>query len=153
MIGIVGQLNRSEVDFGVAPLTTTLRRAQAAQFADFPIQITIYSGIYKVAEPETNVLLLYLLPFSRIVWILIVVAIIVMIFGHAIASLYSQIFSNNNPDAIIDEISKTNDSFIRLALDNLVDSFFFTINIFFGQGYTNRDPVRHASQQFMAWDF
>ena len=82
--GVMGQLQKREVDFVTIPMAVTLKRFNAVGFTDFFSIKTSFVGIYKMPKPRSNALELYLLPFNKTVWLLIIVTILVMTGAHAL---------------------------------------------------------------------
>ena len=75
--GIVGQLQNMHVDLAIAPLTVTRDRAEAMDFADFPLQ---FSGVYGVYKSPGNIpfgVATVAKPFSAGVWSAVVIALFV----------------------------------------------------------------------------
>ena len=73
--GLVGQLERKEVDFVFAPLVKTVYREQVVDFTDFSLFSSYFVGIYKLPNIKTNAFSLYLQPFDTLVWGFILLAI------------------------------------------------------------------------------
>ena len=75
--GIIGQLDRGEVDIAIAPLSITYPRRQAVDFADFALEDAYYTGVYRKPPNDVNTLVLILSPFKPESWMVLGISVIV----------------------------------------------------------------------------
>ena len=146
--GVVGQLEKREADFVVASLGVSFRRRTVIDYPDFDLQRTRYVGVYKMPKPETNSLRMYLLPFSKIVWILIVVAIVTTALLHTITTMYIN-SDLNTYDANIFSSKRKSTSFrliMQRIASSLTNSFFCILSTFLRQTYQSTEPEKRRQK-------
>ena len=144
--GLIGQLERKEVDFVISPLGMSLHRSSVMDFADQSYALTNYLGIYKMPK-KPNALNMYLLPFSEWVWFLTVLSVLVTTVAHALMMMS------------IDETSKTfffaskmNSTKYRF-LNNLIDSFFFIFFNLSSPKLYNTESGKKRKSEIDHWNF
>lgn len=75
--GLLGMVNRSEVDMAVAPFFMTVKRSEGIAFS-YPI--TVSDVTFVTTKPEFHVSALEILhPFSLVIWLILLVSVIVMV--------------------------------------------------------------------------
>ena len=76
--GMVGMLQRREVDFAVAALSASALRKEVMDFADIALQQTFVTGIYKKPEAIDGTFMIFIIPFKLEVWFIIGLVIILI---------------------------------------------------------------------------
>ena len=78
--GLVGQLHRKEVDFVIAPITVSKLRRKVIDYADYPLDITYITGVYRMPNRTIDTLSLIFLPFNTHLWMGCLICIVLFSF-------------------------------------------------------------------------
>ena len=140
--GLVGLVHTRQVDLSMAPLSSSPIRKEAMDFADFPLQQTYVTGVYKKPEPERNTIDVFILPFKRNVWLAIVGTILVITLIHA-ATKYIHVYRTPT------RTRKTLTVKIAHKLQELLYSFELVLGTFLTQSFLRSRGVRRGSQRII----
>ena len=123
--GLVGLLYRKEVDFVIAPLTVSHIRRRVIDFADYPLEITYVSGIYRQPNNTIESIQMIFRPFSTPVWIGFVICIIVYSFIISLLEFWFEMKKDTKNIACFRFVTSSYPNNIYLSFCSLVQQPIF----------------------------
>ena len=110
--GLVGYLVEQRVDFVIAPLTVSSLRREAVDFADYPLEYTYNTGLFRKPHPISNAAELFAKPFHSKIWIAFAISIV----GFSVSVWICERFAMNL------RVSEVIDSNCKLTVPSLLDN-------------------------------
>ena len=123
--GLVGQLLRDEIDFAIDRLSMNSARRQVVDFADYALEQSVITGMYKRPPSDVNALDIILSPFTTVVWILLMVSVFIFAF---IVAAGKHIWHTENTLSCRD--------YIRIYFISVTNEFYISFHSFFGEEIT-----------------
>ena len=142
--GIVGQLQQRVGDFSAAPLTVLPTRRTVMDFAAMPLQEFPYTGVYRRSAASNSALTLYVLPFQRSVWLLLIGTIVVTAAVHAVIQRWAPVATQRRPPR---------GNLALRSVQRFLASFEFLFSTFFHESFAAKHTIRSASLRVLVGAF
>ena len=129
--GMIGELQRREIDFVVTALARNYYREQDMDYPDYDLATYHIAGIYKLPSQQITSIDLFAQSFSILVYILILAVVVASSSGFALRAMYSNgnlLHTNTQFKFIV---------FIKAFLDNV----FLILLTFLGQNFALRGII------------
>ena len=141
--GIVGQLQQRVGDFAVL-LTVLPTRRTVMDFAAMAVQEVSYTGVYRRSAASNSALTLYVLPFQRSVWLLLIGTIVVTAAVHAVIQRWALVPTQRHPPR---------GNLAVRSVQRFLASFEFLFSTFFHESFAAKHTIRSASLRVLVGAF